>query len=313
MGRKFLLGLLGVAPLFFLVTLLTFGLLLLVPGEPAITLAGENPTPEQVAVVKQLLGLDRNYLVQYLSWVSNAVRGDFGVSLYTQSPVSELVFDRLPATFSLALFSMLFGTIFGVAFGIVAAMTRDSLFDRFLSVLSSLGIAIPSFWLGLIFITQFAFNLDWLPALGYVPLTQDPILWMKYLLLPSLTLGLTAAAEIARQVRGALCETLSQEYIRTAKAKGMTNRNILFKHALKNAGIPAVTVIGVQFSYLLGGSVIVEQIFGIPGIGSLAVSSVVSRDLPVLQCVVILSAVAVLLCNILVDTSYLFFNPKLRK
>lgn len=313
MGKKLFYNLMSVIPLFFVVTIFSFGLLLLVPGEPAITLAGENPTVEQVERINELLGLDRHIAIQYLSWLGDAIQVDFGTSIYTSTPVTELVFTRVPATISLAFFSLLIGTIIGLTFGLVAATNRDSLFDRMISALAGLGIAMPSFWLGLLLIIQFSFNRDWLPALGYVPLTEDPILWMKFLLLPSVTLGLGAAAEIARQVRGSLCQTLSLEFIRTARAKGMTPKIVLFKHALKNAGIPAITVIGVQFSYLLGGSVIVEQIFGIPGIGSLAVSAVNSRDLPVLQCIVLISAISVLICNLLIDSTYAFLNPKLRK
>lgn len=299
-------------PLFIIVTMLAFGLIFLVPGDPALTLAGENPLPGQVERVRENLGLDDPIIVQYFHWVSDAVQGDFGVSLFTNVSVSELIKDRLPATISLAALAMVLATVFGCLFGLVAAATRGSFVDRGVTLLASVGTAIPAFWLGLMLIIAFALKNPWFPAVGYVPFTESPTLWLKHLVLPAVTLAAAPSAEIARQLRGALCDTLDNEYIRTARAKGLRQGPVLMKHALKNAGIPVATVMGVQFSFLLGGSVIVEQIFGIPGIGALAISAVLQRDIPVIQGIVLVTAVAVLVSNLLVDLSYGYFNPKVR-
>ena len=299
-------------PLFIMVTMLAFGLLFLVPGDPAIALAGENPLPGQIEEVRESLGLNDPILVQYLNWVGGALHGDLGISLFTNVPVSELIQDRLPATASLASLAMLLAVVFGGLFGLIAAATRGSLVDRGVTLFASLGTAIPGFWLGLMLIIVFALKNSWFPAVGYHPLTENPVLWLKHLMLPAVTLAAAPSAEIARQLRGSLCDTLDNEYIRTAQAKGLRQRPVLLKHALKNAGIPVATVIGVQFSFLLGGSVIVEQVFGIPGVGALAISAVLQRDLPVIQGIVLITAVAVLLINLLVDLSYGYFNPKVR-
>jgi peptide/nickel transport system permease protein len=299
-------------PLLALVSILAFALLFLVPGDPAVTLAGENPAPGQVEQIREDLGLDRPVITQYLTWAGNATTGDLGDSLYTSLPVSQLIVDRIPATLSLALCATLVAIVIGMIAGLIAAATKGSIVDRAITLLASLGTAIPPFWLGLMLIIGFALDRTWFPAVGYVEITENPVLWAKHLVLPALTLGAAPAAEIARQLRGSLGDTLDMEYIRTARAKGVRRAPVVLKHGLKNAGIPVVTVIGVQFSLLLGGSVIVEQIFGIPGIGNLAISSVLSRDVPVIQGIVLVAAVAVLVCNLLVDISYGYFNPKVR-
>lgn len=305
-------GIAGMVPLLILVSMLAFGLLFLVPGDPAVTLAGENPAPGQVEAIREQLGLDQPVVQQYVTWAANATTGDLGESLYTRLPVGTLIIDRVPATLSLAVCATLVAIVIGMLTGLIAAATRGSIVDRGITLMASLGTAIPPFWLGLMLIIAFALDRAWFPAVGYVEITENPVLWAKHLVLPALTLGAAPAAEIARQLRGSLGDTLELDYIRTARAKGVRRVPIVLKHGLKNAGIPVVTVIGVQFSLLLGGSVIVEQIFGIPGIGNLAVSSVLSRDVPVIQGIVLVAAVAVLICNLLVDVSYGFFNPKVR-
>lgn len=299
-------------PLLILVSMMAFGLLFLVPGDPATTLAGENPAPEQIEAIRDQLGLDEPVPQQYLGWAGDAVRGDLGTSLFSNLPVGELLWSRLPATISLTVAAMAVAVGLGMAFGLVAAAWRGSFIDRGVTAVASLGVAVPSFWLGLMLIITFSLDRNWLPAVGYVPFTESPIDWLRHIILPAVTLGVAPAAEIARQLRGSLVDTLDQDYVRTARAKGLRRAPVLLKHALKNAGIPVVTVIGIQFSFLLGGSVIAEQIFGIPGIGNLAVTAVLQRDVPVIQGVVLVSAMAVLFCNLLVDMSYGYFNPKVR-
>lgn len=304
--------LLATVPLMILVSMIAFGLLFLVPGDPATTLAGENPAPGQIEEIRARLGLDDPIPIQYLQWAAGAVSGDLGDSLFSNAPVAELIAERMPATISLTITATAFGIAFGALLGITAAAYRGGVVDRCVTMVASLGVAVPSFWLGLMLIIAFALYLGWLPAVGYVPLSAGPGNWLAHLVLPAVTLGLAPAAEIARQLRGSLCDALDNDYIRTARAKGVRARPVLLKHALKNAGVTAMTVIGTQFSLLLGGSVIAEQIFGIPGIGNLAVTAVLQRDVPVIQGVVLVSAVAVLLCNLAVDMSYGYFNPKVR-
>jgi peptide/nickel transport system permease protein len=297
--------LLATVPLLLLVSMLAFGLLYLVPGDPAVTLAGENPAPGQIEALREDLGMDRSVPAQYVSWATDAAQGEFGDSLFSRAPVQDLIFDRLPATISLTLAAVFVAVVLGMSLGLLAVLGRGRFVDRLVTAIATLGVAVPSFWLGLLLIIFFALNRSWFPALGYTPFTEDPVDWLRHITLPAITLGVSPAAEIARQLRASLLDALGNDYIRTARAKGVRRAPVLLKHALKNAGVPAVTVIGVQFSFLLGGSVIVEQIFGIPGVGTLAVSSVLSRDVPVIQGVV-------LICNLLVDMSYGYFNPKVR-
>ncbi|MGE0308173.1 MAG: ABC transporter permease [Acidimicrobiia bacterium] len=307
-GRR----LLATVPLLVLVSMLAFGLLLLVPGDPAVTLAGDNPAPGQVEAVRDQLGLDDHIGVQFARWAGDAVVGDFGTSLYSKVPVDELIVSRAPATLSLAALGILFAIVFGGLLGIIGAAKQGSVIDRVVIAVATLGVAVPSFWLGLVLVINFSLDRKWFPAVGYEGITEGPVEWLRHMVLPAITVAAAPAAEIARQLRASLADTLANDYVRTARAKGLRRGPVLLKHALKNAGIPAATVIGTQFSFLLGGSVIVEQVFGIPGLGSMTVAAVLQRDLPVIQAVVLIMAVAVLVSNIVVDMSYGFFNPKVR-
>lgn len=307
-GRRVL----GMIPSIILVTIIAAGLIYLTPGDPAAYLAGENPAPGQIDALRHQLGLDRSVIGQYWFWVSNALHGDFGQSLFNTVPVREQIVTRLPVTFSLAVAAMVLAVTFGVLFGLIAANWQGRAVDRVVTAFASLGVAVPQFWLGLVLVIVFSLTLGWLPSIGYTPFTQNPAEWARFIILPAVTLAAGAAAEIARQVRASMTTVLGDDYIRTARAKGIPRRTVVFKHALKNAGVPAVTVIGSQFSYLLGGAVIVEQVFGIPGIGSLAVSAVLNRDVPVVQAVILVAALFVLVFNLLVDISYGFLNPRVR-
>ncbi|MTD57605.1 ABC transporter permease [Amycolatopsis pithecellobii] len=305
-------GILAMIPSLILVSIIAFSLLYLVPGDPAVGLAGESPTPGQVELIRHNLGLDRPVVEQYLHWAGNALHGDFGRSIFTTFPVSELITSRLPITVALAVAATFVAVVVGLSLGIVAATWRGRFVDRAISALSSLGVAVPAFWLGLLLVLLFSVKAHLLPSIGYVPFSQNPGGWLVHILLPAVTLAAAPGAEIARQMRAAMVGVLGNDYVRTARAKGVRRSAVVLKHALKNAAVPVVTVIGSQFSYLLGGAVIVEQIFAIPGLGSLAVTAVLDRDMPVIQAVVVIAALAVLVVNLLVDLSYGYFSPKAR-
>lgn len=299
-------------PIVVLASFLVFGLILLVPGDPAITLAGDNATEEQIEAIRDRLGLDDPFIVQYGRWASDAVTGDLGDSLYSGREVTRSIGERLPVTVSLAGLAMLVAVLIAVPAGVIAATRRGTAFDSAATIGASLGLAMPNFWLGAVLALVFALRLGWLPATGYVPIEDDPVEWLRHLLLPALTLGASAAAETTRQLRSALSDVLDQDYIRTARASGLRSRRIVFKYGLKNAAMPVITVMGFQVAFLLGGSVIVEQLFALPGLGGLAIRAVLDRDLPVIQGVVLFTTVLVVMINLAVDLLYGWLNPKVR-
>lgn len=278
----------GAAVVVVLVSMIAFGLTSLVPGDPALTIAGENATRDEVAAVHTQLGLDEPLVTRYLTWAGHALRGDLGTSLFSTQPVTEIVAERLPVTLSLALLAMLVAVLIAVPCGIAAALRPGSRVDRVIGWLSSLAVAIPSFWLGLMLILLLAIALPVFPATGG-------------LILPAITLGLAAAVEPLRQLRTSLVRTMNTDYIRTARAKGLLPGTILRKHAIRNAAVPCLTVIGLEAGQLLGGAVIVETVFGLPGLGTLAELTVTRQDLPVLQGIVLVSAVVVVLVTLVVD------------
>ncbi len=299
-------------PILILVGLITFLLIHLTPGDPAAVVAGENASAEAIEAARHRLGLDQPFLLQFWHWLSAVMVGDLGTSFTSGRPVTELIFDRMPITLSLTAGSTLIGVGLAVPLGVFAAINRGSYLDRLTIFGTSLGIAAPEFFIGLLLVLVVALNLGWLPATGYIPFSEDPVEYVARLTLPSLTLGVGLAAELARQVRGAMIDVLSRDYIQTARAKGLSSLSIIVKHALKNAAIPLVTVLGLQIRRLLGGAVIVEQIFAMNGVGSLAVRAVFLRDLPVLLGVALTTATVVLFVNLLVDMSYGYFDPKVR-
>lgn len=300
-------------PLLVLVSFMVFSLIVLVPGDPAVALAGENPDPERIAEVRERLGLNDPFLVQYQRWATDAVTGDLGTSLYTSQTVWAAIRARLPTTVSLAAVSLLFAMVAGVLVGTLAGLRPGSVVDRVATIVASTGVAVPYFWVGMVFILVFAIERSWFPAIGYVPLTQDPVAWLRHLVLPAVALGLAPAAVIARQARAATRDVLQQDYIRTARAKGLSPVRVIGKHALKNAAVPIVTVAGIESGRLIGGTVVIEQLFALPGIGNLAYQSVFARDFPVVQGVVLVAAAMVLFVNLVVDVSYGYFNPRIRQ
>lgn len=304
--------LLTTVPLLVVVSLGVFVLLQFTPGDPAFSVAGESATPELIARIREELGLNEPLVERYLDWLGGAFRGDLGTSLFSSQSVASAVIDRLPATLSLTFVSLLVAIVVGVAAGDIAAVHPGGLLDRAVTTLASFGLAVPNFWFGILLVTVFTRWLHWLPPTGYVALTDDPVGWVKSMILPAVTLGSAAAAAIARQTRSALVEVLQRDYITAARARGMSFRRVVLKHGQKNAAIPLLTVIGLQAVALLGGSVVVEQVFAVPGVGSLAITAVSRRDISMMQGIVVLSAVVVVVVNLVIDLLYGYVNPKAR-
>lgn len=305
--------LLVLVPLLLIISLMVFGLVLLVPGDPAVSLAGENPTPERIEQVRELMGLNDPLWRQYVDWLGDAVTLDLGTSFYSSQPVWGAITARLPVTLSLTAVTLAFAIFAGVAAGLLAGVRPGGVIDRLATIGASAGVAIPHFWLGMVLIILLALQVRLLPAGGYSGLADGPVEWLRHLVLPAVALGAASAAEIARQARAAVVGVMQEDYVRTARAKGLTPRKVIGKHVLKNAAVPVVTVIGLQAGRLVGGTVVIEQAFALPGIGTLAYQSVFSRDFPMVQGIVMVAAVVVLLINLLVDLSYGYFNPRIRQ
>lgn len=308
-GRR----LLAMVPLLVLITIGVYALVLLIPGDPARTLAGGlHAQPSEIARIRHDLHLDQPFFAQYWRWVTHAVRGDLGTSLFQHESVGSVISSRFPLTLSLALGGLVVSILIGVPMGIRAGTRPGTVSDRAATVASSAGIAIPDFWLAIILALIFAVKLHVLPDLGYVGLTSSPWEWFKHLLLPWFALGVAGGATLARQVRGELIDVLDRDYIRTARSLGIAENRVIRRLALKNALTPAMTIIGIQFAYLLGGTVIIEQIFSIPGLGSLMLQAIDTKDLPIIQGVVLLTAVIFVVVNLVVDVGYGVLNPKVR-
>lgn len=300
-------------PVLFLVSLAVYGLMTLVPGDAAVQLAGGvNATEERIEQVRAELGLNDPFFVQYGRWLGDAVRFDFGESLASGQSVSSDILNRLPVTLSIALGAVVFGVLIGVPAGIFAGMKAGTRADRGLIFGTTLGIAIPNFWLAMVLILIFAVNLGWFPAVGFTRLTESPWDWFRSLVLPSAALGTFVAASLARQLRGELADVMQRSYVRTAWAKGGSARLVVGKHALKNAAIPAVTVLGLQLGALIGGTVILEQIFSIPGLGTYLLQAVTTSDMPVIMGVTTVFVLVFVTMSLLVDISYGLLNPKVR-
>ena len=299
--------------LLFLISLGVYSLVLIIPGDPAVALAGgTHATPAEIAKITAQLHLNEGFLAQYWNWLKAALGGNLGNSLFNHETVASGIAARFPVTFSVAAGGMIIAILIGLPAGIMSGLHQGTVRDRGVTVGSSLAVAIPDFWLAMLLIILFAVKLEWLPALGYTPFTQSPAEWFQDLLLPWLALGIGGSAVIARQVRGALIDTLDQDYMRTAVAKGLSPRMVVGKHALKNALSPAVTVIGIQFGYLLGGTLIIEQIFSLPGLGTYIIQAINDKDIPEIQGVVLVIATAFVLINLVVDIIYAYLNPKIR-
>lgn len=295
-----------------IVGVFVFLLLHLSPGDPAAIIAGDNASPEQIAGIRRRLGLDDPLPVQFLRWSGAVLQGDLGISIFSNEPVLKLVGQRLEPTLSLAATTLVVAVTVAVGFGVLAAWKASSLIDRALMVVSVLGFSVPVFVVGYLLIYVFSIHLRWLPVQGYSPIAEGLWPWLERLILPSIALGLAYVALIARMTRTSMLEVLSEDYIRTARAKGVAPRPMLMKHALKNAGVPIVTVIGIGIALLIGGVVITETVFNIPGIGRLVVDAISKRDYPIIQGVILLFSGVYVVVNLLVDLSYTLIDPRIR-
>jgi peptide/nickel transport system permease protein len=305
--------LLGIIPLLFLISFAVFALVLAVPGDPARTIAGGLDADEsRVEEIRAELGLDDSLWQQYTRWLGDVFSGDLGTSLFNDRTVMSELTERFPVTLSVALGAVVFAALFGIPLGLWAGMRPGTFVDRAIGVGTSFGIALPDFFLATALVVVLAVQRDLLPSIGYTDFAVDPVDWARHLIMPWIALGVSAAASLARQVRGATMEVLESDYIRTARAKGLSERRVIGKHALKNALTPAMTVLGLQFAYLLGGTFIIESIFSLPGIGQYMLAAITSRDLPVIQGVVLLVAVIFVVTNLVVDVLYGVVNPKVR-
>ena len=300
----------------FVVSLVVFLILRLAPGDPAAVIAGNSATNEDIAKIQVQLGLDRPIPVQYGIWMGNVFQGDLGFSYYLNKPVTELIAQRVEPTLSLAFGTVILAILIAVPLGTLAAWRMGGWLDRLLSGFSVAGFSVPVFVIGYLLIYFFAIRLEWLPVQGYKslsgPSAAGPWAWMRQLILPWMTLAMIYVALIARVTRASVSEALTEDYIRTARAKGITESAVLLRHALANAAVPIVTVVGIGIALLIGGVVVTETVYAIPGLGSLTVDAVLNRDFPVIQGLVLLFSVSYVLINLLVDLSYLVLDPRIR-
>lgn len=299
-------------PVMALVAIFVFLLLHLSPGDPAAIMAGENATSENIAAIRTKLGLDEPLWKQFALWAFSLVSGDLGQSLFWGDPVTTLIAQRAEPTVSLALTTISFAVIVAISLGVVAAANPGTWIDRGVMGFAVMGFSLPVFVVGYMLIFLFAIELKWLPVQGYSRLAEGVIPWLRNLVLPSLALGMAYVALIARITRTTMLEVLAEDYIRTGKAKGVANRPLLLRHALKNAAVPIVTVVGIGVALLIGGVVITETVFNIPGIGRLVVDAIQRRDYPIIQGVIILFSAIYVLVNLAVDLSYTLFDPRIR-
>jgi peptide/nickel transport system permease protein len=299
--------LLQIIPVIVLATFIVFGLLQLVPGDPAVTLAGDSATPQRIAEIRQIYGLDKPFLVQYGTWLARAAHGDLSKSLLSGEPVRDSILHRLPNTLVIVAGSLLISLLVGIPLGMAAAVRPGSRLDQFVMVISSLGVAVPSFWLAMMLVSVFALALRWLPATGA---GDDPGSVLRHAILPSIALSAGGIATITQQLRSALADVLSSQYVRTLRAKGLSSADILWRHGLKNVSVPLLTVVGLLINRLLGATVVIEAVFAIPGTGSLVVNAAIGKDFPVVQGVVLTMVILVIVVNLAIDALYTFLDPR---
>jgi peptide/nickel transport system permease protein len=296
----------------FVISLIVFTGVRMIPGDPARVMAGTDADAAGLEEIREKYGLNDPLPVQYLRWVGLALRGDFGESIRTRQSVAWTVAQKLPITIELTGLAVLVALAIAIPAGVFAAVRRNTAWDMVASALSLGGVSIPNFWLGIMLILLLSVRLGWLPASGFVPLTEDPLGNLQRMIMPAVVLGTALAAVLMRQTRNAMIEVLSADYIRTARAKGLAQRGVVFRHAIRNALLPVVTLVGLQMGALMGGAVVTEQIFVVPGFGRLVVEAVFTRDYPLVQGVVLISASAYVVINFLVDVSYSVLNPRIR-
>lgn len=304
--------LISVIPILLIVGLIVFSMLRLAPGDPASAIVGDNGTAENIARVRAELGLDQALPIQFLKWGANVVQGDLGTSYFMNRSVTQLLGQRVEPTVALACLTLLFTIVIAVPLGVLAAWKHGGWLDRALMSFSVLGFSIPVFVVGYLLIWLFALHLGWLPVQGYTRIGGGVWPWLQHLIMPALTLSIIYIALIARVTRAAVAEALGDDYIRTARAKGISERQVLIRHALANSAIPIVTVIGNGIALLIGGVVVTETVFAIPGLGSLTVDAVLSRDFPIIQGITLVFSMVYVLVNLCIDLSYLFLDPRIR-
>jgi peptide/nickel transport system permease protein len=303
---------LATLPVMAIVALFVFSLLYIAPGDPAAVIAGEHASPADVERIRQSLGLDRPFLVQFSTWLWRILHFDLGTSIFTNLPVSAMIAQRLEPTLSLMAITLVLTIVVAVPLGVVAAWKAGSWIDRTVMAFAVLGFSLPVFVVGYILAYVFALEFEWLPVQGYTPLASGFWPWLENLILPAVALGCVQIALIARITRATMLEVLQQDYIRTARAKGLGQQSILFLHALKNAAVPIVTVIGIGVALLIGGAVVTESVFAIPGLGRLTIDAILRRDYPVIQGIVLLFSFVYVLVNLLVDLIYTLVDPRIR-
>ncbi|MBA2277258.1 MAG: ABC transporter permease [Chloroflexia bacterium] len=299
-------------PVLVIVGIIVFTLVHLTPGDPVSVMLGREATQEQKDALREQLGLNEPFHIQFVTWFRDVLRLDFGDSLFIGKPVTDALLDRVQPTGLLTLYSLTLSILIAIPAGVIAAVRANSLMDRLLMVLSIGGAAIPSFFLGILLILLFAVVLGWLPSGGYVGIGEDPVQHLKYMLLPTITLGFSAAGLLARLVRSTMLDVLNEDYVRTAYAKGLRERHVIMWHALRNALIPVLTIIGISLAGMLGGAVVIETVFNIPGMGRLLVQSVTRRDFPVVQGAVMTVAAVEVLVMLLIDILYVYVDPRVR-
>jgi len=304
--------LLSVIPVLLFVAVLVFLMLRMVPGDPAVVIAGDIATAEQVAQIRAGMGLDKPIAEQFAIWVGNALRGDLGQSFFFKTSVAGLIGQRFEPTLALGTFALVLAVLVAVPMGVLAAFRQDSWIDRVVMGFSVMGFSVPVFVLGYALVYVFSIELEWLPVQGYSRLADGFWPFLERLILPAIALALVYVALIARITRTSVLEVLNEDYIRTARAKGLTDREVLVGHALRNAAVPILTVIGIGVALLIGGAVVTESVFAIPGLGRLTVEAVLSRDFPVIQALILLFSVGYVLVNLLVDIGYALLDPRIR-
>ena len=312
MFAYFIRRVLATIPVVLMVALFVFSLLYLAPGDPAAIIAGDQATPDDVERIRASLGLNRPFLVRFFEWLWNVVRGDLGTSIFTNLPVSHMIAQRIEPTLSLMALTLTLALSLAIPMGVIAAWKHGSFIDRSVMMVAVFGFSTPSFVIGYLLAYIFALQLDWFPVQGFTSISQGILPFLRNLILPSIALGLIFMALIARITRATMLDVLSQDYIRTAKAKGVEQKGILFVHALKNAAVPIATIVGIGFATLIGGAVVTESVFAIPGLGRLTVDAILRRDYPVIQGVVLLFSFNYVLVNLAVDLLYTVFDPRIR-
>jgi peptide/nickel transport system permease protein len=299
-------------PVMLIVALFVFSLLYIAPGDPAAIIAGDQATPADVERIRESLGLDRPFVVRFGDWLWHILHGDLGTSIFTNLPVTHMIAQRIEPTMSLMILTLILSLVFAIPMGVIAAWKHGTWIDRLVMVSAVFGFSTPVFVIGYVLAYVFALELDWLPVQGFTSITDGVLPFLRNLILPSVALGLIYMALIARITRATMLDVLSQDYVRTAKAKGVNQRGILFLHALKNAAVPIITIIGIGFATLIGGAVVTESVFAIPGLGRLTVDAILRRDYPVIQGVVLLFSFMYVLVNLAVDLLYTLFDPRIR-